>query len=218
MTALVGHDPETGSKQALDEGVAGPQASPDGGRGNVLGRHIVVEEVECGGERGDVTGDIVEATGSGALEAVLGDGVADVLDGVVGDLEGVAVRVEQGAASVLDASVGLGAKRRKRGVGGRASGRIEGRGGRRGGRRGDGRIGGDITPEDGVLGASGGGHAGCLWGGGRRKRLAGKVRGGRCGGVPAGYTHTQAHTQRNWSQLSERKKGRMQDGTAGTVL
>lgn len=58
--------------------------------------------------------------------------------------------------------------------------------------------------------------------GSSRERLAGKVRRECCGEVPAGnrhtHTHTEAHTQRDWRQLSERKKGRMQDGTAGTVL
>lgn len=92
-----------------------------------------MEDVEGGSEGGDVAGNVVEATGSRTLEAVLGDGIADVLDGVVGNFEGVAVRVDEGAAGILDVGLASRAKRREGGVRGRASGRIEGRSGRRSG-------------------------------------------------------------------------------------
>lgn len=48
MTALVGHDPEAGSKETLDDGVPSPQRSSDGSRRNGLGSHVVMEEVEGG--------------------------------------------------------------------------------------------------------------------------------------------------------------------------
>lgn len=89
-----------------------------------------MEEVECGGEAGHVTEDIAHALDTITLEAVLGDGIADVLDGVIWDLEGVAVRVDQ--LSVRDLLlVGI-----KLGHGGQRRGR--GRGAWRVGWRGDG--------------------------------------------------------------------------------
>jgi len=60
-----------------------------------------VEDVEGGSERGKVTSNVAETTEARALEAVLGDGIADVLDGVVGDLELVAVGVEELAIGPL---------------------------------------------------------------------------------------------------------------------
>lgn len=59
-------------------------------------------EEEGGSNADDVTGDVVETGGSRALEAAGRDGLADLLDGVVGDLELVAVGVDQGATLVLE--------------------------------------------------------------------------------------------------------------------
>lgn len=67
----------------------------------MLWRDKVVEEVECGGEAGHVAEDIAHALDTITLEAVLGDGVADVLDGVIWDLKRVAVRVDQLAVGDL---------------------------------------------------------------------------------------------------------------------
>lgn len=160
VATLVGQDPETGSEQALHKGVSGPKSSPDGGRGNVFGSHVVVEQVEGGGQRGNVASNVGEATSTGTLEAVLGDGIADVLDGVVRDLELVAVRVQQRAASVLNTGVLDGAQRRQRSARRRAGRRVERRDGRRVCRRGSHRVGGDIPLDYGVLGTGGGGHCG----------------------------------------------------------
>lgn len=129
VTALVGKNPETGAEKALHKGVQTPEDDTGSLHGDVLGSDIFVPDVKSDGEVDDVASDVRQAVKSRTLEAVRGDGIADVLDGEVGDLELVAVRVEQLAELGL---VGLDVVRgqgRKRGVGGRAlKGRVEGRG------------------------------------------------------------------------------------------
>ena len=142
VAALVSHDPKTSARQALNEGVECPQDSADRHRGDCLGCDIVVEDVEDGRELDDVASDVTQTADSGALKAVLGDSRAKLANGVVGDLELVAVGVDE-LAGRLSGSLSLRAKRRERGIGGR-SGR--GVGGRvRNGRRS--RVGGDIAPQ-----------------------------------------------------------------------
>lgn len=101
VTALVGQDPNAGTDETLDDGVHGPQdhASRHGGDG--LRGDIVVEEVEDGGQDSQVAEDIVQAGDGGAVEAVGGDGIADLLDGEIGDLELVAVRVKHLGADLI---------------------------------------------------------------------------------------------------------------------
>jgi hypothetical protein len=95
VTTLVSNDPQTGTEQALEDGVEGPETSSNGGGGNVLGSNKVVGEGESGSEADNVAGNVVETGGSRALEAVSRDSITDLLDGVVGDLELVAVSVDQ---------------------------------------------------------------------------------------------------------------------------
>ncbi len=127
VAALVGQHPHAGAEQTLGEGVEGPEQGTQGRGRDVLGRHVGVEEVEGGAEAGDVAEDVVEARGGGALVAVLGDGIADVLDGVVGHLELVAVCVDELAKGGLLGGVDRG-QGRERGRRGRGPGRVEGRG------------------------------------------------------------------------------------------
>lgn len=129
VAALVGQDPEAGAEEALHDGVQAPEGEAERVRGDVLWRDKVVEEVEGGGEAGHVAEDIAHALDTISLEAVLGDGVADVLDGVVRDLEGVAVRVDQLAVRHL---LLVGIERGHGGEGGgrgRGAWRVGGRGG-----------------------------------------------------------------------------------------
>jgi hypothetical protein len=95
VTTLVGKNPETGTDKTLDDGVESPESPASTVRGNDLGSDELVEEVESADKSDDVTGDVVEASGSRTLEAVLGDCIADVVDGVVGDLELLAVSINQ---------------------------------------------------------------------------------------------------------------------------
>jgi hypothetical protein len=95
MTALMGDDPETSTEKTLKNGVDGPQTSAGGGGGDVFGSHEVVPDAESGGKEDNVAKNVGVSLESGALEAVLRDGIVDVLDGKVGNLELVAVGVEQ---------------------------------------------------------------------------------------------------------------------------
>jgi hypothetical protein len=95
VTTLVGKNPETGTDKTLNDGVESPESPTSTVGGNDLGSNELVEEVESTDQSDDVTGDVVEASGSRTLEAVLGDRIADVVDGVVGDLELFAISVKQ---------------------------------------------------------------------------------------------------------------------------
>jgi len=148
VTALVGKNPETGTDKTLDDGVESPESPASTVRGNVLGSDKLVEEVESADKSDNVTGDVVEASGSGTLEAVLGDSIADILDGVVGDLELFSVSVKQlllGLCLGLLLVVVLRGERGERGgrsrSGGRAFGRCNSSTGSRVGRHGTSRGG-----------------------------------------------------------------------------
>lgn len=124
VAALVGNDPEAGAEETLHDRVESPEAGSDGRRGNVLGSNIVVGEVEGGGDADYVAGNVGKASGRGALKAAGGNGIADLLDGVVGDLELVAVGIEQDASLVLQQRLVDRAERGERGGRGRAARRV----------------------------------------------------------------------------------------------
>jgi hypothetical protein len=158
VAALVGQHPQTGAEEALDHGVQCPQSGARRGVGNVLGRDEAVEEDEGDGQTGNITGDVGETTQARALEAVLGDGIADIVDGVVGQLELVAVGIEHlavGARDIVERGHG-----RQRGRRGRLARRIAGGalGGRGGGRLV--RHGGGSPAQSSTLGEGGGSHCG----------------------------------------------------------
>lgn len=129
VAALVGKDPDAGTEETLEESVDTPEDHAGSLVGDVLGGHKVVPEVEGGGQKSNVTGDIAEAAEVGPLEAVLGNGIADLLDGEVGDLELVSVSVDELAVILLGSRGVSRGKRRKRGRRGRVTGRIGGGGG-----------------------------------------------------------------------------------------
>lgn len=158
VAALVGNDPEAGAEEALQHRVQRPETGAEGLGGDQLGRDIVVEDVKGGGQAGHVAQDVGVALERRPLEAVLGDGVADVLDGEVGHLELVAVRVDHAAKVGLDGvDVDRGQGRERRGRG-RRSGRVHGRNGRRG----LGRV-GDVAPLGLGRQRHGGGSHGWTW-------------------------------------------------------
>lgn len=123
VTTLVGQDPDTGTDETLDDGVQGPQSHTSRHEGNSLRGDIVVEEVEDGGQDSHVTEDIVQASHGGAVEAVSGNGIANLLDGEVGDLELVTIGVQHLGTGLLVR--GHGGQRGRRG---RLTRAVEGRG------------------------------------------------------------------------------------------
>lgn len=131
MATLVGNDPEAGSEQTLQDRVQSPETSPHRLRGDVLWRDEGVGEVECGGKECNVAGNVCHALESRTLEAVSGNGIANLLDGVVGDLELVSVCIEKDTSLVLGKRVVDRAERGDRGRRGRLSWRVIGRHGGR---------------------------------------------------------------------------------------
>lgn len=97
VTTLMCNDPKASAEETLENSVEGPQTSTGRLGGDVLRRHIVVENVEGGGEAQGIAEDISVALEGRTLEAVPGDGIMDLLDGEVRNSELVAVRVEETA-------------------------------------------------------------------------------------------------------------------------
>lgn len=99
MAALVSQHPDTGSEQTLDESVQRPEDEANWSRGDSLGSDIVVEDVEGGSKTGNVSQDILHAAEAITLVAVGWNGITDLLDGEVWQLELVAISVDQLADS-----------------------------------------------------------------------------------------------------------------------
>lgn len=158
VATLVGNDPEAGAKEALEDGVDGPEGASGEGAWDVLGGHKVVEDGEGGGEVDHVAGNVGVALESRALKAVLGDGITDVLDGVVGRRELVAVGVDELAVGGLGGVYVDRGERRQRGGRGRGSRGVDRRDGGGGFRR---LIDGEVAAQSRVgdgAGGRGGGH------------------------------------------------------------
>lgn len=127
VTALVSQNPDAGAEKTLYDGVQGPEGHAGWHEGDRLGGDIVVEEIKDGGKDGQIPEDIVQTCGGGAVEAVSGNGIADLLDGVVWDLELVTVGIDH-LADLLLRSHG-----RKGGRGGGLARAVKGRGRNRAG-------------------------------------------------------------------------------------
>src|SRR5699024_4795846 len=108
-------DPDTGTKETLDDGVQTPQCNPSWREGHSLGGYKVVKEVEDGCKGHHIRGHIGQASDSGTLEAMGWDGIPNLLDGEVRDLELVPVGVEHLAAIALLRIRGHGGQRSGRG-------------------------------------------------------------------------------------------------------
>lgn len=102
VATFVGQHPQARAEQTLDHGVQRPQTSARRGVRDVLGRDEAVEKDKGDSETGNITGDVGETTQARALEAVLGNGIADIVDAEVGQLELVPVGIEHRAGGALD--------------------------------------------------------------------------------------------------------------------
>lgn len=94
MTTLVCKNPETGGEESLNHRVDKPQRSADWSAWNVLKSDESVEEVESGGQAGNVASNITQSSNARTLEAMLGNGISNVVDGVIWDLELVAKGIQ----------------------------------------------------------------------------------------------------------------------------
>ena len=95
VSTLVGQHPQTSTEETLQNGVQGPQGSPGWSGRDVFRRHIGVKEIESGGEGGEIAYDISKTFGSGPGEAMCRDSISDLLDGEIGQVELIAIGVEQ---------------------------------------------------------------------------------------------------------------------------
>jgi hypothetical protein len=131
VAALVGKDPQTGAEETLEDGVQTPEHNASSLGWDYLGRDIVVEDVEGHAQVDHVAEDMHHTPEAGTLEAVLGNGIPDVLDGEVGHLELVAVCVQQlSVTGLLCRGVAFrhgGERCRRRGMARRVEGRDVGR-------------------------------------------------------------------------------------------
>lgn len=109
VTALVSQNPETGTEKTLNKGVESPQREPGGRRRNVLRCDILVEEEESDTKGHDISGNVVETSCSGSLEAVGRYGISYVLNCVVRNLELIAITVNKSSALILEQFLVVGA-------------------------------------------------------------------------------------------------------------
>lgn len=111
MTTLMGNDPETCAEEPLHGRVQSPKGEAGRLAGDVVGSDEVVEDVKCRGETGHIAEDISPATNGRSFKAVLGNGIANVLDRVVRRREVVAVGVDE--VGVLGLGLSIDVDRRK---------------------------------------------------------------------------------------------------------
>lgn len=97
VTTLVSENPDSSSEKSLGESIDSPGGTANESRlASDGGDDVVLHSPEGSGEKSKVAGDVGKRADSRALEAVLGNGITNVLDGEVGDLELVSVGVEKG--------------------------------------------------------------------------------------------------------------------------
>lgn len=96
VTTFVSNDPHARHDEALNDGEDSPEGCESKSRLHPRGQDIA-EQRPIGGGLYEISGDICQASRSGADEAVLGYGSPDLIDGDVGDFELIPVRVQQSA-------------------------------------------------------------------------------------------------------------------------
>ncbi len=101
MATLVSEDPKTRCEQALKECIDCPQQATSELGGNVFRSQEKVEEGEDGGEKGDIAGHIRQTARPGTLQAMSRDGVTDLLDGEVWQMELISVCIDHTQVLVL---------------------------------------------------------------------------------------------------------------------
>ena len=95
MSTFMSQNPHTSAKKTLNDGIQEPQTSSYRCRGNVFWGDKSIEDIKGGSEGDKISGDIVKTGGSRSLEAVLGDSLENVVDGIVGDFKGIALGVDK---------------------------------------------------------------------------------------------------------------------------
>lgn len=200
VTTFMSQNPDTGTEETLKNSVQPPQSKPERVRRHVLGGHKVLKDIEDGGDDGDIPGHIGQTLDGRALEAVGRDSIPDLLDGVVGDLELIAIGVDHLALTLLFSIRPHG---RERGGRGRVTRAVQGRG--RG--RDVARIGGRVAVQRNALRESSGRHG---W------LISGKDRLTSRGIVSQLIRRTVPGRSSNWSGRKKRVGG--EEGRGGLRL
>lgn len=97
MSALMCQNPEASTEKTLHECVEKPEAGSYRCGWDILWRHEAIEEVKGSGQRDHIPSDIVEARGTGSFKAMFGNGLVDIIDGIVRNFERVPICVDQRA-------------------------------------------------------------------------------------------------------------------------
>ena len=101
MPTLVSKHPEASAEQALDKSIHCPQqTSQENGR-NVFGNEETVEEHEDRGKDREIAGNVRQAPKPRTLEAMGWNGITNLFDGDVRDLEVVAQSIDHTKVFVL---------------------------------------------------------------------------------------------------------------------
>ena len=95
MPTFVRQYPDACSKQPLDDGIKGPESHTQWVRGHGFRRHVGAKDVEDGDYRSQIASQVRHADDGGALETVTGNRLTDLLNSEVGDLELIAVGIEE---------------------------------------------------------------------------------------------------------------------------
>lgn len=95
VTTLVSKNPETGTKQTLNDSVNSPQSSAKWGRRYIFWCKVLVEEEESGSQTSNIASYVSQTLNTRSLVAVLGDSISNVVDSVIWDLEFVSIGVEE---------------------------------------------------------------------------------------------------------------------------
>ena len=95
VATFMGHNPQTGTKASLNESIEGPSSCTDAIRRNVGRSPQCVKEGEGGRKGEDVSSNIHQASGRRTLEAVLGYSITNIVDGELGNLEFIAMGIDQ---------------------------------------------------------------------------------------------------------------------------
>ena len=95
VATFMGHNPQTGSKASLNEGIESPTDCTDATRSDIGGSPQCVKENECDSKGEDIPSDIHQASGRRALEAMLGDGSTNIIDCEVRNMEFVTMGIDQ---------------------------------------------------------------------------------------------------------------------------
>lgn len=101
MPTFVRQYPQASTEQALHESIHGPKGSSSWCGRDSFRSHIVVENIEGGGQRRNVSGDVCKSTSSRALKTVCWDGIPDLLYGIIWHLELIAIGVEHLPVDIL---------------------------------------------------------------------------------------------------------------------